>query len=48
MKTIGLKISMNLVSIIILNRNNSSDVSRLLSELDEQSFKDFNVIIIDG
>ena len=38
---------MNLVSIIILNRNNSSDVSRLLSELDEQSFKDFNVIIID-
>ena len=35
------------LSILILNRNNSDDVIEILNDLNQQSFKNFNVIIID-
>ena len=37
----------NILSVLILNRNNSDDVLTIYEDLKKQTFQDFHVIIID-
>ena len=37
----------NILSVLILNRNNADDVLNLYEDLKNQSFQDFHVIVID-